>query len=446
MPSVDDATIEASPPVIEPELSPVPSGDLEPARAPSPYRNVLLWMGLGLAVIAGTLLFRGHRAGSDATHTYTVERGTFIRTLRLKGTTEALQSRSVTAPVLAGAQMDKLVITRLALGGAKVRKGDFLAEFDRQLQLKGAIDKQADYQKLASQAEESQAQEDAARAKDETELRQAENALKKAELEMRRNEILSRIDVEKNQESLEEAKAALLQLRQTFDLKRRAARAAIRILQIQSEQARGDMVHAQSNADKMLIHSPIDGVVVLQAIWKQGVMNEVQEGDPVWTGVSFLEVVDTSVMQVRVKVNQQDLPDLKIGQVARVRLDAYPEIVFPAKLDQLAPVGAASDFSPKLHSFMAIFSIQGNDTKLMPDLSAAVDVELDRENNVLTAPRESIIAQGQDYFAWVKTRLGTKKQKVAIATRDDMEVVIQSGLNPGDVIERNPLDPVATTN
>ena len=57
-------------------------------------------------------------------------------------------------------------------------------------QIKDSLDKQADFQKFASQVAESQAQEEAAKAKDETELKQAEDELGKDDLEMRRNEVL----------------------------------------------------------------------------------------------------------------------------------------------------------------------------------------------------------------------------------------------------------------
>src|SRR5580693_8302095 len=109
-------------------------------------------------------------------------------------------------------------------------------------------------------------------------------------------------------------------------------------------------------------------------------MGEVQEGDQVRAGVPFMQVVNPAAMQVRVRANQQDFPSLQVGQSAKVRLDAYPELVFPAKLDQVAPIGEGGDFSNKLRSFVVIVSIEGNDPKLMPDLSAAVDVDVAKQN------------------------------------------------------------------
>jgi HlyD family secretion protein len=300
--------------------------------------------------------------------------------LRLKGTTEAVQARAILAPELAGQSVPTLTIIHLTPSGTRVKKGDPLVEFDRQAQMRDFVDKQADYQKLVDQVAEEQAKENAARAKDETELKAAEDALSKAQLEIQKQEIVSRIDAEKNQENLDEAKATYDQLRETFDLKRKAALAAVRILEIQRERTQQTMMHAQANADLMQIHSPLDGVVVLNTIWKQGTMGEVQEGDQVRPGEPFMQVVNPSSMQVRVMANQQDFPSLQVGQTAKVRLDAYPDLVFPAKLDQLAPVGEGGDFSNKLRAFVVIVAIEGNDPKLMPDLSAAVDVDLAKQS------------------------------------------------------------------
>jgi HlyD family secretion protein len=300
--------------------------------------------------------------------------------LRLKGTTEAVQSRSILAPLLAGQQVPTLTITRLMPAGTRVKQGDLLVEFDRQAQMRDFIDKQAEYAKLVDQVAEERAKENAARAKDETELKAAEDNLRKTELEIQKAEIVSRIDAEKNQENLDEAKATFEQLRETFNLKRKAAQAAIRILEIQRDRTQQTMLHAQANADLMQIRSTLDGVVVLNTIWKQGSMGEVQEGDQVRPGTPFMQVVNPATMQVRVMANQQDFPSLQVGQTAKVRLDAYPDLVFAAKLDQLAPIGEGGDFSSKLRSFVVIVAIEGNDPKLMPDLSAAVDVDVARQH------------------------------------------------------------------
>ena len=371
-----EATTESAPPREQEERAPEGSVGGGPWFK-GPLRGMIVVAVVALAV--GALLLGGIKrkpwsngSGSQSSNS----RAATGRALRLKGTTAAVQTRAILAPLLAGEQVGTLTITKLAQGGSRVKRGDLLVEFDRQAQARDFIDKQAEHSKLADQVLEEQAKENAARAKDETEIKQAEDNLSKTELEMQKVEIVSRIDAEKAQEDLDEATATLQQLRETFGLKRKAAQAAIRILEIQRDRTRETMLHARANSELMQIHSPIDGVVVLNTIWKQGKMGEVQEGDQVRPGVPFMQVVDPSRMEVRAPVNQEDFLSLQVGQTARVHLDAYPELVFPAKLEEMAPIGRDGDFSSKLRIFAVVFSISGSDTRLMPDLSAAVDVDL----------------------------------------------------------------------
>lgn len=303
------------------------------------------------------------------------------QTLRLRGMTAAVVARSIQAPLIAGQTVGTLTITRLVPSGTRVKKGDLLVEFDRQAQSRDFIDKQAQSDDENEKVVEEQAKEAAARAKDETEITQAEDSLAKAKLEMEKVELLSRIDAEKAQEDLDEAQATLKQLKETFDLKRKAAQASIRILEIQRDRTRETMLHAQANSALMEIHSPIDGIVVLNTIWKQGNMGEVQEGDQVHPGVPFMQVVDPELMEVRVPVNQEDLLGLKIGEKAVVHLDAYTDFAMPGRLESIDPMGTPGDFSSKLRKFSASFSIKGQDLRLMPDLSAAVDVDPEATDN-----------------------------------------------------------------
>ena len=386
------------------------------------------------AVMARRGTTRQATPGSSSTSAR-AQRRDFLRTLRLSGRVEAVQARAILAPQLAGSQVSSLVITKLAAAGAAVKQGDLLVEFDRQGQIKEFLDKQAEHGGLVDQIATKKADEEAARAKDETDLKQAEDDLKKAELEMLKNPILSPIDAEKNQETLDEARANLKQLRATFDLKRRAAQAGIRILEIQRDRARQSMLHAKRNEEQMSVHSPMDGTVVLNAIWKEGRMDEVQEGDQVRPGVPFMQVVNPSRMQARVLINQADVLSLRVGQAAQVRLDAYPEMVFSGKLEQLAPIGESGRFSDKLRSFVALFSIQGSDARLMPDLTAAVDVELEHLANALVVPHDSVITEKGQTYVWLKSSLSFEKHPVKIGPQNDFDVVVESGLQVGDVVE-----------
>jgi multidrug resistance efflux pump len=308
-------------------------------------------------------------------------------TLRLTGRTQAVQTQAILAPQIAGEQVGALTITFLVPAGSPVKKGDLLAKFDSTAQMRDFLDQQAKVSDENDKVLEAQAKEIADRATDETGIKQAEDALSKAQLEMQKVEILSRIDAEKDKENLDEAQATLAQLHDTFALKRKAAAASIRILEIQRDATQRAMQHAQANAALMQIRSPIDGIVVFNTIWKQGNIGEVQGGDQVRPGVAFMQVVDPSAMEVQAKVNQEDVLALQAGQAVQVHLDAYPDLVFPGRLESIDPMGQGGDYSSKLRSFTATFLIQGTDPKLMPDLSAAVEIRAPGEDDAARGPQ-----------------------------------------------------------
>ena len=300
------------------------------------------------------------------------------------------------------------------------------------------MDKQAEYRDLENQIASKKAVQEAGRAHDDTELKQAEDAVGTAKLEVQRSEVVSRIDAEKNKLNLEAAEANLKQLRQTYDLKRKADAAELGLLEIKRDRARSAMLHAKQNAEKMAVLSPLEGLVVLNSIWKGGGIGEVEEGDQVWTGFPFMQVVDPSTMQVRVRVNQLDIPYLQVGQTARIHLDAYPDLDLPGKLEQLGAIGLSGGLSRAVRAFAALFSIEGSDARLMPDLSASLDLALEREPNALVVPRDAVVTQDGKSWVYVRRALGFEKRAVTTGDEDDLEVVVLSGLEPGMEVERNP--------
>ena len=296
--------------------------------------------------------------------------------VRLAGTVEAVRAFSVNVPRLTGQSSNvPLVITRLAAGGARVEAGDVLVEFDPQEQQRTARDQRSALLDLEGQIRKLTAEQEAARATDEAELVQAANDVERSRLDVRTNPLLPRIEAEMNDLALDQATAKLEQLERTFALKRAAAAAELRILEIQRDRARREAEHAERNARLMTVTAPFDGLVVLETIFRGGgQMTEVQEGEELRSGVPVLDVVDPSIMQVRASINQTDIAHVAAGQAVRVGLDAYPELAFDGTVEQIAPLAVPSQLTPTVRSFAAIVSIAGSHERLTPDLSASVDV------------------------------------------------------------------------
>ena len=145
-----------------------------------------------------------------------VARGAFVKTLRMTGLVESIRFHNVAAPRLVGATgpgSNTLIITGSCPAARSVEPGQLLVEFDRQNQLKAAIDKRSEYRDFEEQIRKKRAEQEQARAKDDAELAVAANAIENARLEMKKNVYLGRIDQEKNEQRLEEAQAKQKQLR-----------------------------------------------------------------------------------------------------------------------------------------------------------------------------------------------------------------------------------------
>ena len=263
-------------------------------------RHLLLAVFL-VALVGGLAVVRGVRAsGTDddappGTAAYKVERGAFTKTLRMTGLVESIQFHNVTAPRLVGATgpgSNILIVTKLLPSGTIVTPGQLLVEFDRQNQLKAATDRRSELRDLEEQIRKKRAEQEQAHAKDDTELSVAANAVENARLNLKKNAYLGRIDQEKNEQRLEEAEARQKQLITTFDLKRKAAQADLRILEIQRDRAYKAMTSAENNATRMVVTSPISGMVVLRMVWRVNQQVEIQEGEEARPGMPIMQVVD----------------------------------------------------------------------------------------------------------------------------------------------------------
>jgi multidrug resistance efflux pump len=374
--------------------------------------------------------------GRDAT--VTLARRDFVRLVRLSGTVEAVQSTTVAAPRLSGPSSNSLVVMKLVRGGTRVRPGDLLVEFDRQDQLKNALDRRAELTDLEQQIRKKEAEGRAARAKDDSEIQQAQSALSRAELEMIKNPMIAKIQAEKNEQALEEAGARLKQLKTTYDLKRLAADADLRVLQIRRSKAESAMRQAESNATRMEIHSPIEGLAVIRTVWKTSAMSEIQEGEEVRAGVPVVDIVNPAKMRVRTRVNQADINGLRVDQPVKVGLDAYPDLFFGGRVAQISPIAVTSTLNPKVRNFVVLIDVSGSHANLMPDLTASLDVELARVPGALVVPRDTIRYDGEGR-AFVRVKLGDRfeDRSVTVGATNAHEAVIAAGLEEGAVVARN---------
>jgi HlyD family secretion protein len=377
-------------------------------------------------------------SSNSLSRTVMVKRGDFRRTLLLTGTVGAVESFSVLAPRLSGQMMGSgmMVLTKIVHNGTTVRKGDVLVELDRQTQQKNIMDRQAEYDGYLQQIRKKQADQTSTRIADQTEIKGAEVDVKSALVELRKNELVPKYQAEINKANLAEAEAQLKQLRETYNLKRQAEVADLRILEIQRDRSLMALEYAKGNVDRMTIRSTMDGIAVLTPIYKGTRRMDPQEGDEVRPGAAIMQVVNTSAMKVTASVNQVDVAEVHAGQTAEIRLDAYPDKIFPGRVELISFLSSSN--SKQIRSFSAIISIQGKDPKLLPDLTAAVNIQLQSLDNVLILPRQAIINRKGQSSVDVLANGKSERRAVKIGPMNSCEAVIEAGLQDGTVVSLIP--------
>jgi HlyD family secretion protein len=253
---------------------------------------------------------------------------------------------------------------------------------------------------------------------------------------MKKNEVIPKYQAEINKANLAEAEAQFKQLKETYALKRQAEAADLRILEIQRDRAKRAMDYAQSNVGKMTVRSPMDGLIVLTPLYKGTRMVDPQEGDEVRPGGNIMMVVNPSAMQVSARVNQVDLAQVRVGQSAEIRLDAYPELVFSGRVEQISAIAipGSSSSSKRIRYFSVIVSIRGKNTKLLPDLTASVDITAQSSDNVLVLPRNAVIREKGEAAVEVLSNGNFERRPVKLGPMSALEVVIDSGLEEGTMV------------
>lgn len=464
-------------PVPEP-AQPVRTAPVGPAPAKKPPRRwsilvLLLLIAVSVAVwnVRRRQQTGGAGRGIPAARTVKVFAGSFEQTLRVSGTIGAKNFAAIIAPQMrgdgraggstggggdrgsggqrgssgGGGSPNQLILMKLAAAGTHVKKGDVIATFDSQWE----IDRLDNFKAQVSQ---DQAVVDKRKAEisieDETEqqlVRTARADSEKAKLDLRTAEVRSVIDAEKLKLMVEETAARYKQIGDEVRLKKLSHEAELRSLEVQVQQDQHNVDRRVRNIERMTLRAPIDGLVVMQSIFRSGQFGQVQEGDQVFPGQYFMQIVDLSQMVVNGTVNQVDSHSLVLGQKATIRLEAYPDLVLPGRITSVGAMagGGARGFRGSSRDLFVKqipvrFSIDSRDNRVIPDLSASAAVVLHREEKALQIPRDAVVEENGKTYVKVPQGEGFQKREVQVGRKNGTHFVVLAGLQEGNEILLEP--------
>jgi HlyD family secretion protein len=305
------------------------------------------------------------------------------RPIRATGTIRAIREHVVQVPRIQG-QSGRMILTWLVANGAVVAKDDVVAEFDRTEQRDKAREALGKFEDLQHQVEQRQAENRANAARRGEALEQVRAELAKASLQLRISEVLAEIERLKNEVKVKDASAHVASLEESQRQREIADQADLRILELKMERQRVALDRSQANAEKLVVLAPFGGMLAHEHIWRSGSMGPPQVGDQLYRGQPLLRIFDPTEMEVHLQVGEPDGAVLTPVARALVSLDAYPDLLFKARLTSASPVAAAALGSP-IRRFEARFALEATDPHLLPDLSAAVivypDGRLPEESN-----------------------------------------------------------------
>ena len=329
-----------------------------------------------------------------------------------------------------------LTILKLAEPGKRVKRGDVIAEFDRQIQLLRLDDYKDTVTQLNDNIEKMRSDLSTTRKAEDHIIFAAKAAYEKAKLDLKTAEVRSAIDAEGLRLDMEEAKARYEQLLKEVNLVEHSQNAQIHAAQIDRDQGKMELERAQQNVDRMVVRAPMDGIVVLQTIYRGGDMGPAQQGDQLYSGRAFMEVVDPRSMLLLATANQVDGERIRIGMKAKVHLDAYPGKEYPAHVAGINALSKTSNRRPDYKGEIDVrLKMESIDGDVIPDISGSADVVLTSQENAVIAPRAAIFyGMGNEPFVYVQTPSGWEQREVKLGLYNNTQVEVKSGLSSGDVL------------
>lgn len=174
------------------------------------------------------------------------------------------------------------------------------------------------------------------------------------------------------------------------------------------------------NPPLVSITAPLSGTIVER---------NVSLGGSVEPNETLFRIADLSEVIVEGDVFESDVSKVKLGQYARVRPDAYPDMVFDGSVSFIA-----SQIDPDKRALRVWVSVNNKEGLLKSEFFAKVDLVLNPGSEVLTVPVEAIIDDGAEKFVFVKNGNEFVRQDVATGMSDDRYIEITDGLYPGDQV------------
>jgi len=316
--------------------------------------------------------------------------------------TEALRNRDLESIVSASGKIQPKTqvnisanttgrVTRLAVDeGQRVKAGQFLLEIDPrslegQLQRGEASVAAAESSLLQARTSVEQAQTSVEQAQTQIEL--ARQTLKRQQ-DLWKDGLTTKQDLEKAENEVK-VRESDVKSRQA-DVKARTQDLQTRDQQIRQERA--SLATTKYNLNQVILNSPIDGLVTRRNIEQgetavMGTMNN--------AGTVLLTIADMSVLDAEVEVDETDIPEVNLGQAAKITIDAVPDRTFKGHVTEIgnSPVQTSttgSNGQRQATTFKVKVTLDEPVPDVRPGFTCTAEITTATKANVVAVPIQAL--------------------------------------------------------
>jgi HlyD family secretion protein len=310
-----------------------------------------------------------------------VERSDLVSIVSCNGKIEARKKVDLSANV------PGQVINLAVREGDIVKKGDFLLQIDR-------TTLQAQYDSSRGALDALFSERDAAK-----------SSVQQATLDMDRARVsfdsglVSHSDLDKAKISLDQAQAGLAAAERRID------------------QSRASLAGARDTLGKTTITAPMSGMVTRLVVEEGEVAVIGTMNNP---GTVLLTISDLSEIQAVMQVDETDIPSIRLGQKAKITIDAYPNREFDGEVIEVgsSPIQATSSTGSEAIDFEVKIKLLLPPEGLKPGLSVSATITTGEKKGVLAVPLQALVIREKDSAA----------DKSAVKARDEEGVfTVQAG-------------------
>lgn len=194
-------------------------------------------------------------------------------------------------------------------------------------------------------------------------------------------------------------------------------------------------VNSLNIADKVNIKSPITGTVTRVNVNIGRYANDTENSEPMFV------VEDLQNLKMDVRISEYDISKIQVGQKVTITAEVLGNDSVQGVVSRISPTGEQKDASSTEMVIPVQIDVKKDNPKLIAGVTATAKIEIEKKNNVLSIPIDSILEDPNTGDSFVMLLNGTtlKKVPVTVGIEGDFNVEITSGnLKTGDKVVLNP--------